>query len=279
MRKIAFTLMAILAMTSVTYAVTFDVLQNPDPAAGLYSYTVRAKGAGINTLGTFNVTGTVNQNGDEWTGAGSANPATDSCVVFGDLRLPDVAGGTWDPAQGTRPTAVTSEAGGTLTNYSATGPTWDDYLHTSTSLPDGSTPIDMLRIVLPRNASVDVILTVWAVEGSNVVAYPSGTLTVASPSLENGDTNGDGHINADDLSNFAKGWYGTVPLPITWLNGDFNGTGTCTADDLSLFGQGWYGPHGTGGGGGEAATAVPEPSTIAMLILGALCLAGYRLRK
>ena len=104
MRKIAFTLMAILAMCNATYAVvTFQVVDNGDPVGSLYSYTVQAKGAGINTLGTFSVGGTVNQNGDEWTGAGTANPADDSCVLFGDRRLPDVAGGTWDPAQGTQP--------------------------------------------------------------------------------------------------------------------------------------------------------------------------------
>jgi hypothetical protein len=282
MRKIALTLMAILAMCNATYAVvTFQVVDN-GAVGSLYSYTVQAKGAGINTLGTFAVGGTVNQNGDEWTGIGTpANPANDSCVLFGELRLPDVAGGIW--SGGTQPVAVTSEAGGTLTNYSATGgpggiATWDDYLHTSTTLPDGSTWIDMLRIVLPASTTRTVGLTVWAVEGSAVNSYSSSGLSITSPSPPTlmGDCNLSGFVDGIDMSLFAQGWYGDVPA--AWGSGDFNNDHVVNGMDMSLFATGWYSPNGAGGGG-EAAAAVPEPSTIAMLILGALCLAGYRLRK
>ena len=53
---------------------------------------------------------------------------------------------------------------------------------------------------------------------------------------------------------------------------NFDGDEDVDLDDLSLLGANW-------GYGTDAAASVPEPSTVAMLILGALYLLGYRARK
>ena len=103
MRKIALAFAAIAAMSGVCRAVTFDVVHNVPPEWDLSSLTIRATGIGINVLGKFTISGIVNHTGGLWTGDGSAGGPTDSCVLFGDLRLPDVAGYTWDPRRAQDP--------------------------------------------------------------------------------------------------------------------------------------------------------------------------------
>jgi hypothetical protein len=283
MRKIAFTLMAILAMTGVTYAVTFNVVDNGLVGTKLQGYTIQATGTGINELGKFTISGTVNQTGGAWLGNGSAGGATDSAVLFGDLRLPDVAGGTWDPAQGTQPTAITSEAGGTLNNYSATGPTWDAYLQTGTPSTSDMT-VSLLKVVLPFGTpTTNIDLTVWTSTGANFATQTAvqwtGSIT-APPDVVAywpGDATMDGNVNLSDLSVLGTNWGSTTA---TWAQGDFTADGNVNLSDLSILGTNWGHTGGFGeAAGGEAAAAVPEPGTIAMLILGALCLVGYRLRK
>ena len=156
-------------------------------------------------------------------------------------------------AQGTRPTPVTSEGHSTLNNYSTTGPTWDNYCRTGTPSTTNET-VDLLRVVVPfTGVAYDIDVTVWTSTGADFLTQTSyrGLLTVyptPPPWPEIGDTDVDGDVDPDDLSNFAKGWYGTSPP--TWATGDFDGDYDVDADDLSLFADGWYGLHGTGGGHG-----------------------------
>jgi hypothetical protein len=94
---------------------------------------------------------------------------------------------------------------------------------------------------------------------------------IAPPPSVVGDCDLDGDVDLNDLSAFSDGWYGVRPPD--WGTGDFDADDDVDLEDLNLFSDGWYGPWGPGGGG------TPEPSTIAMMILGAVCLVGYRLRR
>jgi hypothetical protein len=90
-----------------------------------------------------------------------------------------------------------------------------------------------------------------------------------------GDSNGDGVFNSDDLVTvFVAGKYESG-TSATWAAGDWNANGLFDSDDLvAAF---------VGGGyelGAKAATsAVPEPSSIMLLVLGMVGLARLRLRK
>ena len=100
-----------------------------------------------------------------------------------------------------------------------------------------------------------------------------------------GDTDRDGDIDGTDLSNFASGWFGPGGAGsdgistsiIEWGIGNFDADNDVDGTDLGGFASGWYGPNGSGYV--PTASAVPEPSIIVMLILGTLCLVGYRVRK
>ena len=73
-----------------------------------------------------------------------------------------------------------------------------------------------------------------------------------------GDTDGDGDIDADDLATLGLNWDPTGTTK-TWADGDFDGDGDVDADDLATLGLNWN-PTGS--------DAVPEPATMALLVLG-----------
>ena len=75
-----------------------------------------------------------------------------------------------------------------------------------------------------------------------------------------GDCNGDGMVTTADLAAVTGHWGQTVTGGAS--EGDLNGDGVVTTADLAAVTGNWqYG-----------VTAVPEPSTIIMLILGAISL-------
>jgi hypothetical protein len=83
-----------------------------------------------------------------------------------------------------------------------------------------------------------------------------------------GDANLDGEFSSADLVVvLASGTY-EADVASTWSTGDFNGDGrTNTADLVAALADGGYeaGPR-------AAAAAVPEPTTVQLLVLGALML-------
>ena len=85
-----------------------------------------------------------------------------------------------------------------------------------------------------------------------------------------GDATMDNKVDLSDLSVLGTNWGSTTA---TWGQGDFTADSKVDLSDLSILGTNW------GWVGAEGAAAVPEPSTIVMLVLGALCFVGYRLRK
>jgi hypothetical protein len=91
-----------------------------------------------------------------------------------------------------------------------------------------------------------------------------------------GDADLNGTVNFADFqalqNNFGQSGKG-------WQQGDFNGDSSVNFADFQML-QNKFGQSGGGGGGSLAAnvTAVPEPSTVALLGVGLLALAGYRRR-
>ena len=74
-----------------------------------------------------------------------------------------------------------------------------------------------------------------------------------------GDADGDGDVDDDDLSLLLANW----GIDTDCAHGEFSGVPPVNDDDLSLLLANWTGPLGG---------AVPEPTTMAMLIFGALAL-------
>src|SRR4029434_3618179 len=92
-----------------------------------------------------------------------------------------------------------------------------------------------------------------------------------------GDANLDGKINVDD--------YGRIDFNVNlgtagWYNGDFNYDGKINVDDYGIidFNVGIQGaPFPTGSGAQSGVVAVPEPSTVCLLVTCGV--AGRRRRK
>ncbi len=165
----------VLAMCSIASAsVILDYVENPSPGPGLKSYTVRATGDGIVTLGQFTIDGNIYQEflnpatQSPWLGDETADPldsGKDSYICFGDLRMPDLAGSE-EPSTGipitTTETILDGSAYGlgTLNNYDGEHQ-HDGYLYTRT--PTGETEIlDLFHLVLADGDSVTVALKLYS---------------------------------------------------------------------------------------------------------------------
>jgi hypothetical protein len=60
---------------------------------------------------------------------------------------------------------------------------------------------------------------------------------------------------------------------MTWSQGDFTGDGTVSTDDITIV----LAHYGETSGAGLAA--VPEPSTVVLLLASAVCLSGFAWRR
>jgi T5SS/PEP-CTERM-associated repeat protein len=82
-----------------------------------------------------------------------------------------------------------------------------------------------------------------------------------------GDCNCDGMVNTADLAAITGNWQQFVTNGAA--DGDLNGDGQVTTADLAQVTGNWQ----------AGVTAVPEPSTLAMLALGGLMIGGLRMRR
>lgn len=256
----------------------------------------------------FNGTGPYTES--SWLGNGSASTsvAMDSYVMVGSTRLPDfiyapsgsiVTGKTpWtEETIGGNPNPSVSGGLGTLNNTGANEAIEeeeDSYLRLAgiDCVPDAVEEFELFHLVLPNGSSatvnVELYTAIWDPEygtnGAFTDATPS-THAIQVNSLLPGDANRDGQISSGDFAILGSHWLQSGD----WGDGDFTGDGQITSGDFAVLGSSWllqadwygtaYGYSGTWGGGGESAAPVPEPATLVMLVLGSLCLAGYRLRK
>ena len=98
------------------------------------------------------------------------------------------------------------------------------------------------------------------------------TITVndVSEVLVPGDANDDGHVDHTDAQILAMNWgSGSEQEPATWAQGNFDDDYFVGPKDAAIMAANWG--HGTG-----EATGVPEPSVLAMLVIGALLWAVWR---
>jgi hypothetical protein len=95
-----------------------------------------------------------------------------------------------------------------------------------------------------------------------------------------GDANLDGEFNSSDMVQvFARGKY-EKPETAGWEEGDFNGdTFFDSGDMVAAFVAGGYEKGIKGGGPNPAVSAVPEPTTLAMFVVGILAMIGTRCRR
>jgi hypothetical protein len=188
MKRLILAVAAFVAMTSTSFGiitgVTLDYVENPDPAAGLKSYTVQATGIGINVLGRFVITGDVYQvwtapnTQSEWIGIPSTTPGDpkDSFVTFGTLRIPDLAGleGDMESASLSYTMETIHNGGieglGTLNNLDPVTGKADAYLVLGN--PSGAQEThDLFQLVVPENQSVLVELDVYTAEYDPETGY------------------------------------------------------------------------------------------------------------
>ncbi len=92
----------------------------------------------------------------------------------------------------------------------------------------------------------------------------------ASTTLIAGDVNYDGIVNGQDIAAAASDWLGTGTNPA----GDANGDGIVNGQDIALIASNWL--HTSGAG--ATTMAVPEPSSLALLAIGAAFVARRRSR-
>ena len=123
----------------------------------------------------------------------------------------------------------------------------------------------LLGDVLPELGPYD---TDFAPTAATII---NGSITMASP----GDANGDCIVNLLDLGIVGDNWNGTGK---GWKEGDFNGDGTVDLIDLGVVGDNWN-TTVCSETEGTASDAVPEPSTLTLLILGAMAALPCRARR
>jgi autotransporter-associated beta strand protein len=117
----------------------------------------------------------------------------------------------------------------------------------------------------------------WLENVNAVANLSSVTFAFAAP----GDTNLDWQVDVTDAANLvAFGKYDTAQ-PATWLEGDFNYDGIVDVTDAAefintgLYDTGFYNPPAAQG----AVAAVPEPSSVGVVVGMASLLLGWRLRR
>ena len=275
---------ALVGLTSALTQPTLELVDNGSPEAGLHSYTLTATGSGITTLGQFTIDGQAYQvfdeegNPSEWLGDGSASASeqSDSYVIFGDLRLPDLGGKIW-PGPGDPPDKVTEEdidgegnsGVGTLNNFDdSVIPTWDDYLELGTPSSEEET-VELMQLVVPYGETLSITLTLLTstdhdpVTGESIVTSHDLSFSLYSCGL--GDANGDGYVDADDVAILAAHWRQSGD----WGGGDFNGDGVIDEVDATLLACNWN----------PQTTDVPEPSTLILLLLGGSSLLAVLARR
>jgi hypothetical protein len=186
-----------------------------------------------------------------------------------------------------------SEFFGTENGFAATqnGPLAAFRIHTEKPIATSlTTTLDFLGAA-NANGTLGGALPIFAENGVQVgVAVAS-----ASRSVKGGNANIDGFVDLGDLAILGAN-YEVTPGPgdKKWQTADFTGDGHTDLGDLAVLGAN-YGLTGTadpnwttpglvniavspGAGGGNAGVAVPEPTSLVMLVLGGM-IAALRSRK
>ena len=257
------------AFVGDTQDVTLNLVDNGCPDTGLHSYTLTATGTGISTLSKFIIDGEVHQvfdsegNPSEWRGDGSASETetTDSHVIFGNMRLPDLGDQEWDyetypegpPSQVTEETKTGdgNSGMGTLNNYDESLDIWDAYMKTGEPSSSEET-VELMQLVVEdgKGLSIDLNLltsTYYDPETGSAMVE-THNLTCSLPTLTPGDANGDGFVDSNDVAILTQNWLQSSGT--TWADGDFNRDGVINDIDATILAASWN----------PQSANVPEPS-------------------
>ena len=118
--------------------------------------------------------------------------------------------------------------------------------------------------------------TYYATDGwdSSDLATVTFTVNAVNPDIP-GDANRDGKVDGSDVTILAGNWQHGVTgtANATWEMGDFNADGKVDGSDVTILAGNWQ-------AGVEAATAaVPEPGTLALLLMAAFSLVLIRRKR
>lgn len=258
--------------------VTLGLADNGSPAPGLHSYTLTANGTGITTLSKFTIDGAVHQvfhagQPSEWIGDGSASwsDESDSFVIFGQMRLPDLGGNEWDydtypegpPDKFTEEKILGgADSGmGTLNNFNEGLGAFDAYIELSkpSTTPQ---PVELMQLVVAEDsgftANVKLLTYSYYDPQTGQPGVKEHFLSYTLPGVFlPGDANHDGFVDERDAAAMAQNWLSSGD----WADGDFNNDGLVDERDAALLAANWT---------GSPQAAVPEPGAWILLAFAAL---------
>ncbi len=154
---------------------------------------------------------------------------------------------------------------------------WEDCrLSTNVPVAENLTDWNRGKLGRPTFTSVDslgdvmVILKVGgACQDDAMVSFDNVELNVDLNDLLPGDADCDGDVDVTDLGILATNYGVTGPIAAVWGDGDFDQNGLVNVSDLGALATNY---------GTTAPTAVPEPSTLSLLLLGSLAMIWRRRR-
>lgn len=235
-----------------------DAANSAGGEGDFYIHTYRTEGNGIDTEGEV-------PNSDTYTGV----IETDPFVLGPNARFDFLIAGGREVFTGDPDAAVLDEANGVTLEQEVSPGDWEVIFTSSSSrknsfwasfwdagLYEGETV--RLRIYDTRDGA-------WGTTAVDSIVY---SITDPNAVEENADFDGDGDVDGSDFLAWQTGFGSGSTL----AQGDANGDGNVDAADFSI----WESQFGNiSGGGSLAGAAVPEPGTLALLVLMALATSAW----
>ena len=146
-------------------------------------------------------------------------------------------------------------------HFDSETPTWDISLTDPSGNVTSATGIEFTQGLNGVGGLSEVEFQTFLSYGDALV---DNLVVTDNSALLPGDANGDGKVDGSDVTILAGNWQAGVgdpnPETITWEMGDFNGDGQVDGSDVTILAGNWQ------AGVNPESAAVPEPSTVALLI-------------